>query len=206
MLPTHYDGRHDNRGVKELCEEKSSVFHDMALALLLNHGDTDVLAALLAALSPRDACAMSQVCHSWALLAEFGLKSACVTYGWKQPRRSRLLQRHPLGLPWRALFLSRACRACLGAAGDFAVRRSAANAPQFFLCGRCAKHPAVVDRMQDARFTLDVTGLSGKPLYTKRESKFCSDVSRLSKASLDNASGARAEVLRHARTGAGGGL
>ena len=58
-----------------------------------------------------------------------------------------------------------------------------------------------VEGLQRLRATLDVTGLSGKPLYTRRESKFCSEISKLSKESMDNASGARAEVARHARGG-----
>ena len=59
----------------------------------------------------------------------------------------------------------------------------------------------VVQRLQRHSLTLDVTGLSGKPLYNGKESKFAAEVSMLSKDALDNASGARAEVLRHSGNG-----
>ena len=90
----------------------------------------------------------------------------------------------------------------MAAAGDFAVRSPHAGSQKHcFLCGRCAKQPAVVQLLQSQRYTLDVTGLSGKPLFSKRESKFCSEVSKLSKESLDNASGERADIVRHAAKG-----
>ena len=86
----------------------------------------------------------------------------------------------------------------MSAPGDFAVRSQDAGAPKCFLCAKCAKKNVVVERMQKHHLTLDVTGLSGKPLFTKRESKFCSEVSKLSKEALDRASGERADLLRHA--------
>ena len=55
--------------------------------------------------------------------------------------------------------------------------------------------------MQQLSLTLDVTRLSGKPLYTGKQSKFAAEVSKLSKQAQDNASGARADVLRHAGKG-----
>ena len=55
--------------------------------------------------------------------------------------------------------------------------------------------------MQRLSLTLDVTGLSGKPLYSGKESKFASEVSKLSKQAQDNASGERADLLRHAGKG-----
>ena len=33
-------------------------------------------------------------------------------------------------------------------------------------------------RLQRGRFTIDVTGLSGRPLYSRSKSKFCADVSK----------------------------
>ena len=88
--------------------------------------------------------------------------------------------------------------------GDFAVRTEPKAAPRCFLCAPCAKDARTVQLMQRSALTLDVSGLSGKPLYTKRESAFASEVSRLSKDAIDNASGARAELLRHAGHGARG--
>ena len=99
------------------------------------------------------------------------------------------------------LYAAKACRECANLPGDFAIRRSKHSHPEFYLCSRCCKAPAVVCKLQAQRLTLDVTGLSGKPLYTRRESKFCSEISKLSKESMDNASGARADVARHARGG-----
>lgn len=170
-----------------------------ALDLLLQHGGADVLAAFFAALPARTALLLARVCKSWAAAAELGLHVKCDAHGWKQPRSKRLQRSQ--AMPWRSLFLSRSCRACFGAAGDFAVRTISSGAPLFFLCGRCAKEGRVVEGLQRLRATLDVTGLSGKPLYTRRESKFCSEISKLSKESMDNASGARADVARHARGG-----
>ena len=75
------------------------------------------------------------------------------------------------------------------------MRTPDAGAPRCFLCGPCAKQPRIVQRLQASNYTLDVTGLSGRPLYSKSQSKFCSEVSQLSKAALDQASGAKAAVL-----------
>ena len=166
------------------------------LERLLSLEDGDLLASFLATVPPAVSLRFAQVSHTWASAAEVGMSAACARHGWKQPRRARL-QRASQAFPWRALYVGRACRACLAVPGDFAVRTIDAGAPRLYLCGRCAKSARVVERLQDVRATLDVTGLSGKPLYSKKESKFCADVSRLSKESMDGASGARAELLRH---------
>lgn len=112
------------------------------------------------------------------------------------------------------------------------MRAQDAGAPRCFLCAGCAKRRAVVERLQRYNFTLDVTGLSGKPLFRRSEcvlpwlqsmsmsmhprevwalhecvevtcgrSKFCAEVSKLSKEAMDKASGARADVLRHTGRG-----
>ena len=175
-----------------------------ALSRLLDHADADadILCAFFAALTTRTAACVSQVSRQWATAAEHCLQSACIGFRWQLPRRPRLQQRGVLAnLPWRSLFVSRACRVCLTRPGDFAVRTPDAGAPRCFLCGPCAKHPSTVQRMQRLNLTLDVSGLSGKPLFRPSESKFCSEVSRLSKDSLDNASGERADRLRHASRG-----
>ena len=175
-----------------------------ALALLVGHGeaDVDVLCAFLAALPPRAAACLSRVCRAWATASELCLQLACKRFGWSLPRRPRLQQRGVLAaLPWRSLFVARACRACMATPGDFAVRTQDAGAPRCFLCARCAKEPQTVQRLQSRNLLLDVSGLSGKPLYRPSESKFCSEVSKLSKESLDHASGARADRLRHSGQG-----
>ena len=144
---------------------------------------------------------MSRVSHSWAAAAEIRLRAFCAAHGFRLPRRPRLQRASgSLGaeLPWRACFVAHACKGCRGEPGDFAVRGTDGGAPKCYLCRSCAKHPQIVERLQRANASLDVTGLSGKPLYTKAQSKFCSEVSKLSKDSIDNASGSRAEVLRRA--------
>ena len=172
---------------------------ESALSLLLSHGNGDIICAFLAALKPHTAAILSRVCRDWARAAEYCLQPACQALRWSLPRRARLQQRGVLAeLPWRSLFISKACRACLTKPGDFAARTPDAGAPRFFLCAACAKSARVVERLQRSNFTLDVTGLSGKPLFTAKESRFCAEVSKLSKEAQDNASGARAEVLRKA--------
>ena len=173
-----------------------------ALDRLVGLDNADLLATFLAALAPKEASRVSSVCLAWASAAELGLHAKCTQHGWKQPRRARL-QALQLGLPWRALFVARSCRACMTQPGDFAVRNVHGNAPRCFLCARCAKSARVVTLLQQERATLDVTGLSGKPLYSKRESKFCAEAHQLSKESLDGASGARAELLRHSAASRG---
>ena len=175
-------------------EEKS------ALELLLDDGNFDLLRALLAALAPREAARLSQISREWATAAEDCLQAACHSYRWQLPRRQRLQHRYSLpDVPWRGVFIARVCRGCHAAAGDFAVKDTGAGAPKCFLCGKCAKEPSVVERLQRSNLTLDVTGLSGKPLFTRRESKFCSDVSRLSKEAIDNANGAKADRIARGR-------
>ena len=168
------------------------------LALILREATDDILHALLACLPASELCLLSRVCKRWAVVAEQRLRDSCGHRGWQLPRRPRLQNRSQASmlLPWRTLYVSRSCRSCLTDAGDFAVRNYAGGAPAFYLCASCAKAPRVVARLQAMRATIDVTGLSGKPLYTKRQSKFCAEVSRESKLSIDGASGQRAELLR----------
>ena len=176
------------------------------LPLLLRHGGADVLTAFFAALCPKTTACLSRVCKNWAEAGELCMKIACAKNRWALPRRARLQRATLASCPWRNLFVQRACRACLSENGDFAVRADSGGAPSFFLCGSCAKLDRVVTKLQSTNATLDVTGLSGKPLYTRRQSSFCSDVSRLSKVSIDNANGSRAELLRAAgRSGGGAG-
>ena len=166
---------------------------------LLASGLPELLEALLAACDNAVACRLSRVSRAWALAAEVGLRAACDRHSWRLPRRPRLQRAAgTLGaaLPWRTCFVARSCRACMLAAGDFAVRGTDGGAPRFYLCRACAKSPRVVTRLQRGGTTLDVAGLSGKLLYTRSESKFCADVARLSKESIDNASGSRADAVR----------
>jgi hypothetical protein len=174
-----------------------------ALSLLIAHGDADVLRCFFLAQPAQWVVRiLSRVCREWANAAELCVQATCKRFSWTLPRRARLQGRGALAdCPWRNVFVARACRACMAAAGDFAVRTPDAGAPRFFLCSRCAKSPRTVERMQQLSLTLDVTGLSGKPLYTGKQSKFAAEVSKLSKQAQDNASGARADVLRHAGKG-----
>ena len=69
--------------------------------------------------------------------------------------------------------------AVLAAPGDFAIRAGGAHAaPSFFLCGACCTAERTVQRLQRGRFTIAVTGLSGRPLYSRSKRKFCADVSK----------------------------
>lgn len=176
---------------------------DSALSMLLDaaEGDGGLLVAFCCALQPHSVVAVSAVCKSFMRAGEVALETAaCATHGWRLPRRSRLSSRRPTffaELPWRTLYVKKSCRSCMARPGDFAVRGIDGGAPHCFLCARCAKLDENHQRLRASRATLDVTGLSGKPLYTKRQSKFCADVSQASKDSLDQACGARAELLRH---------
>ena len=197
---THIHGR---KGYPSVNGKRTMSQHPRsALSLMLAQGDADTLRCFLAVLPPSLAACLSRVCREWALAAEYCLQNACKCFSWQLPRRARLQQRGALAeLSWRNVFVARACRGCMAVPGDFAVRTVDAGAPRCFLCARCAKKPQIVQRLQRHSLTLDVTGLSGRPLYNGKESKFAAEVSMLSKDALDNASGARAEVLRHSGNG-----
>jgi hypothetical protein len=175
---------------------------DSALGLLLRSSESkDLLTHLLMQLGPGAVCSLARVSQLWALCAEVALQEQCRLHRWQPPRRARTNARGSRGavaalLPWRAVFVGRACRGCLCAPGDFAVRPASNAAPLFFLCSACAKAEPVVRRLQHMNSTIDVTGLSGRVLYTRKGDKFCSDVSRFSKAALDAASGERADRQR----------
>ena len=149
---------------------------------LFAEGDDDLLSMALSQLPPQLLITASAVCWRWARLAEPQMRELCQGMAYALPRRPRLQRgaaaASPLAeLQWRSLFVTRACRACFTAKGDFAVRRESIGAPVLFLCGGCCKREPVVARLQRGRLTLDVTGLSGKPLFTKKASRFCADVS-----------------------------
>ena len=116
----------------------------------------------------------------WARTCDDALRLLCEKRAWKQPRSRRLAAASATGggdaLRWRALYVSRACPACLDAPGDFAARRSKHEAPLYLLCGACCRRESVIDKMRAAGATLDVTGVSGKPLYTQRGDRFVSEV------------------------------
>ena len=168
------------------------------LALVLE-GPPDMLGLVLAQLPCRSllssACPVS---HRFASAADEVCRVLCEVHGWKLPRSSRLAKQMGSGYRWRALYAAKACRECAAAPGDFPIRRWK-QAPEFYLCGRCCKVPAVVSRLKERELTLDVTGLSGKPLYTKKGNSFAASVSAESEASLATASGARADRQRRAQ-------
>ena len=159
------------------------------LEMLLASGKApDLLPLLLSMLREDHLCIVSRVCWGWAKCAEVALKERCHEHGWQLPRSRRLQQgggRLASELPWRKLFLDRSCHGCMRAVGDFAVRSGRHGAAMFHLCGPCAKQQRVHERLVASDACLDVTGRSGKPLYTKKGSSFCAEVSAASKASLD---------------------
>ena len=126
----------------------------------------ELLEAVIAACPLPTLCRLSLVSMDWATAAEVRLRSYCESQRWTLPRRPRL---QPGGgmlgarLPWRACFIARACRACLRAPGDFAVRKDG-SAPCCYLCKACAKQPHVVARLQPcARTTRQWTRHVGEP-------------------------------------------
>ena len=171
-----------------------------AFRLVVDHGSTDTLGLVLASLNSR--CLLSSACpvsRNFASCVEHILRTRCEAHGWRLPKSSRLASTSEFR--WRALFAAKTCRECAGAPGDFAIRRGKHEHPLFYLCGRCCKAPAVVAKLQARKLTLDVTGLSGKPLYTRRGDSFAASVSASSEDALATASGARAE--RQRRSGRG---
>ena len=172
-----------------------------AFALVLD-GPPDVLGLVLAQLPLRSL--LSSVCpvsRRFAAAAEPTFRSRCEAHGWKLPKSSRLAKQLDTEFKWRALYATRSCRECAAVPGDFAVRRWKQSHPDFYLCGRCCKAAPVVSKLQARKLTLDVTGLSGKPLYTKKGDSFSASVSASSEDALATASGARAE--RQRRSGKG---
>ena len=93
-----------------------------ALDRLLAFADDDLLCAFFTSLHPPAAALLSAVCKGWATAAELCLQVACRRHSWSLPRRARLQQRGTLALPWRGVYVARACRACMAVPGDFAVR------------------------------------------------------------------------------------
>ena len=169
-----------------------------ALDRLLALGSPELLELFLGTLdAPTLICRASLVCKAWAAAAEPALRDRCARQGWAPPRSSRLAIKTPF--KWRAVYISRACRACLRNPGEFAARRQPHAAPSLLLCRRCAKAAPVVDQLRARGMGLDVTSLQGKPLFTAKQSRFCSDVSRLSESSLHHANCERAERQRRKR-------
>ena len=194
-----------------------------AFRLVLEDGPPDMLGLVLAQFGARSLLrSVSLVSRLFAACAEPVLQSQCEVYGWRLPKSSRLAFNSDF--PWRALYAARSCRECASMQGDFAIRRWK-HAPEFYraypgsnmaapcrhetqplplpvaVCGRCCKAPLVVRKLQERKLTLDVTGLSGKPLYTKRADSFSAAVSASSGDALATANGARAE--RQRRSGRG---
>ena len=167
---------------------------------MLEEGPPDMLGLVLAQCGARSllrsVCLVSKL---FAACAEPVLRSQCEVFGWRLPKSSRLASNSDY--PWRALYAARSCRECASMQGDFAIRRWKNSHPEFYLCGRCCKAPPVVRKLQERKLTLDVTGLSGKPLYTKRADSFSAAVSASSGDALATANGARAE--RQRRSGRG---
>ena len=144
----------------------------------LLRSDLALLEALLVAIDACQLMCVSRVCWRWMHAAEISLRASCEGFAWQPPRRARLQALASSALKWRGLFLARSCRACFQRPGDFAVRLSGNASPCLLLCGACCKAPAVVHMLQARHLTLDVTGLSGRALYSQKADRFCSDVSR----------------------------
>ena len=74
---------------------------------------------------------------------------------------------------------------------------SATAAVADFKCPFCRS----VEPLSEREVCLQSMMIAIGPLFRANESKFCAEVSKLSKNAQDNASGARADVLRHAGRG-----
>lgn len=68
--------------------------------------------------------------------------------------------------------MDHACAVCFGE-GDFCARESSNGHARFLLCAPCAKSGRGRERLVRENLKLDVTGLSGRALYTARGDKFC---------------------------------
>jgi hypothetical protein len=115
---------------------------------------------------------LPQVCSTLLALVEDECKSVCEQRGWQLARRPRGRNADASPTPWRRLYLRHGCIACC-AVGDFCARETSNSHARFLLCGPCARSDVGRQRLVPGNLKLDLTGLSGKPLYTRRADPFC---------------------------------
>ena len=115
------------------------------------------------------------VCRAFQQLVEGECKAICAQRGWQLARRPRGTGAVPTATPWRRLYLGHSCACCLDV-GDFCARATSNSHARFLLCGQCARCEAGRALLVPDNLKLDVTGLSGKALYTARADRFCASM------------------------------
>jgi hypothetical protein len=159
------EGRRPSRAAAPNLEEGSHV-----LRLLLDTGSADLFVAVLAQCSPRDLIAhVAPVCRGWASAVEVVLQRLCGDRRWQQARMPRGAA-WP-SAPYRALWVQRACRGCLEAAGDYAVRDILRERAMFLLCRACCVSERMRILLVRDQLCIDTIGLSGRPLYNQSKAR-----------------------------------
>ncbi|KAJ1634443.1 hypothetical protein T492DRAFT_865120 [Pavlovales sp. CCMP2436] len=116
--------------------------------------------------------ALPLVCRELRDLAEEDCELLCAAHGWQLARRPRGRNAGPTPTPWRRQYLTHACICCC-VIGDFCARETSNSHARFILCGPCARSEGGQARLVPGNLKLDITGLSGRPLYTARGDRFC---------------------------------
>jgi hypothetical protein len=173
---------HDQLGARELhASNVCAAAHDVRVApdergavisRLLETGNADLFVTVLAQCLPCDLIArVGPVCRSWAAAAEVVLQRLCSDRRWQQARMPQGAPRRQTFAPYRALWLQRACRGCLAAAGDYAVRDTPRGATKFLLCRTCCLSERMRILLVRDQLCFDTLGLSGRPLYNESKGR-----------------------------------
>ncbi|KAG8467177.1 hypothetical protein KFE25_000493 [Diacronema lutheri] len=156
-----------------------------------------------------------RVCRALFELVEEDARVLCAKHGWVLARRPRGVNADTTRSPWRRLYMTRAC-ACCCALGDFCARACSNSHALFLLCGPCARSEAGRARLISRNLKLDLTGVSGKALFTASADRFCAamhedgakrsgrdimtlDTRGAARASAGNFAGARQRPAKRAR-------
>lgn len=135
------------------------------------------LLQLIAAQLPRRdrLLSLAVLCRTCLQLVEDECQSLCAAHGWQLARRPRGREAAHTPSPWRRLYFRHGCIECC-AIGDFCARESSNSHARFMFCGPCARSEAGRARLTKHNLKLDITGLSGKALFTARADKFCASL------------------------------
>jgi hypothetical protein len=148
---------------------------------------TVVLQLIVAQLPRRERLLILAVlCRTSLQLVEDECRSLCATHGWQLARRPRGRDAAESPAPWRRLYFHHSCVQCR-AIGDFCARDTSNSHARFLLCGPCARSEAGRARLTRHDLKLDITGLSGKALFTARADRFCASLHAEAKKRSDRA-------------------
>lgn len=137
---------------------------------------TSVLQLIMAQLPQRlRLLTLAVCCRTCLQLAEEECQSLCAKHGWQLARRPRGRYAADSAAPWRRLYFRHSCVECC-AIGDFCARETSNSHARFLLCGPCARGEAGRARLTKHDLKLDITGLSGKALFTARGDRFCASL------------------------------